>query len=62
MAYGQPVHIFSPDEIGTIVKQADDAGLRLIGDLRLTHDERPVSWPRVGIDYTFLSLGFRKAE
>jgi SAM-dependent methyltransferase len=59
-AYGQPVHIFSPDEVRDIVSDADDAGLRLTGDLRLRHTERPVTWPRVGIDYTFLSLGFRK--
>ncbi|HXR41518.1 MAG TPA: class I SAM-dependent methyltransferase [Acidothermaceae bacterium] len=61
-AYGQPVHIFSPDEIRTIVKQADDAGLRLIGDLRLDHAERPVHWERVGIDYTFITLGFTKGS
>jgi hypothetical protein len=54
------VHIFSPDEIRTIVAQADAVGLRLVGDLRLAHAERPVHWPRVGIDYTFLSLAFRK--
>jgi SAM-dependent methyltransferase len=59
-AYGQPVHIFSPDEIRSIVAEADAAGLRLIGELKLAHAQRPVHWPRVGIDYTFLSLGFRK--
>jgi len=59
-AYGQPVHIFSPDEIKAIVNEAGDAGLRLIGDLTLEHTHRPVHWPRVGIDYTFISLGFRK--
>ena len=61
-AYGQPVHIFSPDEIRAIVSDADAAGLRLIGELKLDHAERPVTWPRVGIDYTFLSVGLRKAE
>ncbi len=61
-AYGQPVHIFSPDEIRDIVKQADDVGLRLVGELNLAHHERPVHWARVGVDYTFISLGFRKAE
>ena len=60
-AYGQPVHVFSPDELRAIVADADDAGLSLVGDLRLEHAERPVSWPRVGIHYTFASLGFRKA-
>jgi SAM-dependent methyltransferase len=59
-AYGQPVHIFSPDGLRAIVAHADDAGLRLVGDLRLDHAERPVSWPRIGVRYTFASLGFRK--
>jgi SAM-dependent methyltransferase len=59
-AYGQPVHIFSPDEIHDIVKQADDVGLTLVGDLKLAHAERPVHWERVGVDYTFISLGFRR--
>jgi hypothetical protein len=59
-AYGQPVHIFSPDEIRDIVKQADDVGLKLVGDLKLAHAERPVHWERVGVDYTFISLGFRR--
>ena len=59
-AYGQPVRIFSPDEIRDIVKQADDVGLRLAGELKLAHAERPVRWERLGIDYTFISLGFRR--
>jgi 2-polyprenyl-3-methyl-5-hydroxy-6-metoxy-1,4-benzoquinol methylase len=59
-AYGQPVHIFSPDEIKAIVSEANDAGLSLLGELKLAHEQRPVHWPRVGIDYTFVSLGFRK--
>lgn len=60
-AYGQPVHIFSPEEIRAMVAQADEQGLQLVGDLELRHAERPVHWPRVGISYTFLSLGFRRA-
>jgi SAM-dependent methyltransferase len=61
LAYGQPVHIFSPDEIRAMVEMAADAGLRLVGELELAHRERPVSWARVGLRYTFLTLGFRKA-
>lgn len=61
-AYGQPVHIFSPDEIRGIVKQADDVGLKLVGELRLEHAARPVHWKRLGIDYTFVSIGLRKAD
>jgi len=61
-AYGQPVHIFSPDEIREFVAAAAAAGLQLVGELRLDHPQRPVHWARVGIDYTFLSMGFRKAQ
>lgn len=61
-AYGQPVHIFSPDEIRDIVKQAGDVRLKLVGELRLDHAERPVHWSRLGIDYTFISLGLRKVD
>lgn len=58
--YGQPVHIFSPDEIRTLVGQAAGHGLDLLGDLRLEHAERPVHWKRTGLDYTFIRLAFRR--
>ncbi len=57
-AYGVPVHIFSPDEIKDLVRAADEEGLELVGDLALDHDERPVHWPRTGLDYTFILLTF----
>ncbi len=35
--------------------------LELVGDLRLDHSENPVHWKRVGLDYTFIRLTFRKS-
>ena len=62
IAYGSEVKIFSPEDIRTFVATAEDAGLELVGDLStsdaLSHEERPVHWDRVGLDYTFIRLTF----
>ncbi len=63
-AYGTPVHIFSPEEIRALVADAAAVGLELVGTLddgALGHRERPVHWRRVGLDYTFILLTFRRA-
>ena len=60
VAYGVPVKIFGPDDIRQFVKLADSYGLELLGDLRLTHDERPVHWKRTELDYTFIRLTFAR--
>jgi SAM-dependent methyltransferase len=63
-AYGSPVRIFGPEDIRSLVAMADDAGLDLAGDLStsdaFSHPERPVHWARVGLDYTFILLTFRR--
>jgi SAM-dependent methyltransferase len=63
-AYGSEVVIFGPEEIRGLVAAADAAGLDLVGDLStsdaLAHEERPVHWDRVGLDYTFVLLTFRR--
>ena len=63
-AYGSEVHIFSPEDIRDLVATAADVGLELVGDLStsdaLSHEERPVHWDRVGLDYTFILLTFRR--
>ncbi|GAA1250549.1 hypothetical protein GCM10009633_24050 [Janibacter melonis] len=61
--YGSQVHIFSPEEIRELVATARRHGLELVGELSdelLAHDERPVHWTRVDLDYTFVLLTFRK--
>jgi SAM-dependent methyltransferase len=59
-AYGVQVKIFSPSEITDLVTMASKSGLDLIGDLRLSHRERPVHWARTGLDYTFIRLAFQR--
>ncbi len=63
-AYGTPVHIFSPEEVSELIATADGLGLELVGDLSTSdafaHEERPVHWQRVGLDYTFILLTFRR--
>jgi SAM-dependent methyltransferase len=61
LMYGQPVHIFSPADIGELVGLAGKHGLTLLGELALKHGERPVHWERTGLDYTFIRLSFRRA-
>ncbi|HEV7147323.1 MAG TPA: class I SAM-dependent methyltransferase [Pedococcus sp.] len=63
-AYGTAVHIFGPQEIRDLLVTAQSCGLELVGDLStsdsLSHEERPVHWNRVGLDYTFILLTFRR--
>jgi SAM-dependent methyltransferase len=61
LAYGAPVKIFGPADIHQFVATASGHGLELMGDLTLTHRERPVHWKRTGLDFTFIRLAFRKA-
>lgn len=56
--YGVPVRIFGPDDIRELVTHAEKKGLRLVGELRLSHEERPVHWKRMDLDYTFILLTF----
>lgn len=63
-AYGTTVKIFDPEQIRTLVAAADRLGLELVGDVStpesLAHPERPVHWERLGLDYTFILLTFRR--
>jgi SAM-dependent methyltransferase len=62
-AYGTPVRIFDPAQIRELVAAADRVGLELVGELTdgaLAHRERPVRWARLGLDYTFILLTFRR--
>jgi SAM-dependent methyltransferase len=59
-AYGVPVKIFGPDDIRELVSHAEAFGLKLQGELSLEHAERAVRWKRMGLDYTFILLTFRR--
>jgi SAM-dependent methyltransferase len=61
-AYGQPVHVFSPVEMQALVAEAERQGLRLHGDLHLDHEERPVHWKRMNLDFTFILLTFDRVQ
>jgi len=63
-AYGGPVRIFGPEDLRAMVATARSVGLELVGDIdapgALAHPERPVHWDRLGLDYTFVLLTFRR--
>ena len=59
-AYGTPVRIFGPADIRAFVDTAAGFGLTLLGELVLGHDERPVHWKRMGLNYTFIRLTFSR--
>ncbi len=60
VAYGVPVHIFSPAEIVELIGTAKAAGLELLGSFSPDHSERPVTWARMGLDYTYVRLSFAR--
>jgi hypothetical protein len=51
-------------DLRALVASPPAAGLELVGDLATSdafaHPERPVHWARVGLDYTFILLTFRR--
>ena len=59
-AYGQPVRIFGPEDIESMIAQAKAAGLELLGTFDPRHAERPVHWTRQELDYTFVRLSFAR--
>ncbi|PZS16272.1 MAG: hypothetical protein DLM57_10850 [Pseudonocardiales bacterium] len=60
-AYGTAVRIFGPQEIKDFVTVAAGVGLTLLGELALEHEQRPVHWKRMGLDYTFIRLTFSRS-
>jgi SAM-dependent methyltransferase len=61
VAYNQPVHIFSPDEVRALVADAADVGLELVGELDTHHPGHVVRWERMGLDFTYIRLAFAKS-
>lgn len=60
-AYGTPVRIFDRPAVEQLLRTAETLGLQLLGgpvDLRCT--ERAVHWRRLGLDYTYVVLAWRK--
>jgi SAM-dependent methyltransferase len=59
-AYGGPVHIFSGEEVLGALRIANAHGFVATGPLDLSCEERPVTWSRVGLQYTFLVFAMAK--
>lgn len=57
-AYGCSVKVFNSADIKEIVKKAEEYRLKLVGDLKLECNERPVMW--LGLEYTFIYFTLRK--
>jgi SAM-dependent methyltransferase len=60
-AYGTQVQIFGPEQIRAFVETAAGFGLTLLGELALEHEQRPVRWARMQLDYTFIRLAFARS-
>ena len=60
VAYGAPVHVFSPVEIDELIKLADEAGFDLDGTFEPAHARTPVHWKRYDLRYTFVRLTFTR--
>lgn len=59
-AFGVPVKVFTRDEIEALIRMARDVGLVPTSPPDLTCKDKTVSW--IGMDYTFVSLMFKKVE
>jgi SAM-dependent methyltransferase len=57
-AFGVPIKIFTPSDIGNIVDTAAKCGLVLTSDLDLSCGQSAIHW--LGFDYTFMNLLFKK--
>lgn len=60
VAYGVPVRIFNESDILDTLATARECGLELTGSIDLSSAERPVSWPELSLDYTFIIFTLRK--
>lgn len=62
VAYGGPVRIFDRHAIEQLLGTAEGLGLELLGGpVDLGCAEKAVRWRRLGLDYTYVVLGWRKA-
>jgi SAM-dependent methyltransferase len=59
-AYGVPVHVLTPEDIGTWLEVAARHGLTPISPVRLECVDKVVRWERLGLDYTFVDLVLEK--
>jgi SAM-dependent methyltransferase len=55
-AYGVPVHVLTPDEIGTWLEAAARYGLRPVSPVVFGCQDRVVHWKRVDLHFTFIDV------
>lgn len=61
LAFGAPIHVFTQVELEAAIELASEHGLELSGPLDLECENRVVRWDYYGLDYTFVTLSFRRA-
>jgi SAM-dependent methyltransferase len=59
-AYGHRVRIFDRPSIEALIERAKTHGLRPVGDIDLSAQDRVVRWQRMELDYTFVVLVFER--
>jgi SAM-dependent methyltransferase len=60
VAYGGPVKVFCATEVTKILEEARRLGLVPTTELKLTCNEKCVTWSRFGLSYTFILLTLQK--
>jgi SAM-dependent methyltransferase len=60
IGYGQPVHVFSREELESILASAAEFGLGPTGPIDLVCSEKAVRWPGYDHEYTFMMFTLRK--
>jgi len=58
--FGAPLHIFSREEILSVIDMAGQSGLELTMSLDLDAQEKAVYWKDFDLEYTFLIFALRK--
>jgi SAM-dependent methyltransferase len=55
-AYGVPVHVLTPDDIGTWIEAAARHGLQPVAPTQMDCVDRVVRWERIDLDFTFANV------
>ena len=59
-AYGQPVTVFTPEDIEQILEMARRSGFSLVGDIDSACDRPVVHWTRMNLRFTFILFILRR--
>jgi SAM-dependent methyltransferase len=56
VAFGAPIHIFTEEEITSLLETARQTGFELTSQLDLSTEEKVVTWDEYGLSYTFIIM------